>query len=302
MMVVGWLATAPAHVDGGLMPIYMDRHYIEGATAHAVALAHTADRAVQQRFGVTFRTYWFDEPRGTAFCLVDAPDPATMTQAHREAHGLVPNEIIEVDPTVVEAFLGRVSDPVPPDAATLATTIDAAFRVVMFTDLKDSTLMTSQMGDTRALHLLHVSNVLTRTALRTYRGREVKHTGDGIMASFASVEDAVRCAAAVQEAFAEHNVRAPDDELLLRIGLHAGEPIEEHGDLFGAVVQLASRLCAAAAPTEILVSQVVKDLSASPHLAFDDRGELELKGVPTRVRAFSLRWRGPDDRPPAHGA
>jgi class 3 adenylate cyclase len=272
------------------MPIFMDRHYIEGATAHAVAQAHTTDLAVQARFGVTFLTYWFDEPRGTAFCLVDAPDAATIREAHLEAHGLVPHEIIPVDPAVVKAFLGRVSDPVPVpmDAQVLATTIDSAFRAVMFTDLKDSTLMTSRLGDTRALHLLHVSNALTRTALRERGGREVKHTGDGIMASFVSVPDAVLCAVAVQEAFAEHNRQRPADELLLRIGLHAGEPVEEDGDLFGAAVQLASRLCMAAGPTEIWVSETIRDLSVPLELAFEDRGDVALRGFPAAVRVFSV--------------
>jgi Protein of unknown function (DUF4242) len=176
------------------MPFYMDRHYVEGATAHAVAVAHTATLASQDRYRVRFLTYWFDDVRSTAFCLVDSPDKETVRQAHYEWHGIVLHEIIEVDPAVVEAFLGRVADPTPADPLHLENAIDAAFRAIMFTDLKDSTLMTSTLGDARALHLLHVSNVLTRNALRTYRGREIKHTGDGVMASFASVSDAVTCA------------------------------------------------------------------------------------------------------------
>lgn len=274
------------------MPIFMDRHYMEGATAHAVAQAHTKDLTVQARFGVTFLTYWFDESRGTAFCLVDAPDAATIQRTHLEAHGLVPHEIVPVDPAVVEAFLGRVSDPVaaPAGAEALAATVDAAFRAVMFTDLKDSTLMTSRLGDAPALRLLHVSDALTRNALREHSGRQVKHTGDGIMASFPSVPDAVRCAVAVQTAFAAHNRRRPAEELLLRIGVHAGEPVEEHGDLFGSVVQLAARLCMAARPTEIWVSATIRDLCASQGLVFEDRGDVALKGFPAAVRVFSVLW------------
>lgn len=87
------------------MPFYMDRHYVEGATAHAVAVAHTATLAGQDRYRVRFMTYWFDEVRSTAFCLVDSPDKETVRQAHYEWHGIVLHEIIEVDPAVVEAFL-----------------------------------------------------------------------------------------------------------------------------------------------------------------------------------------------------
>lgn len=272
------------------MPIYMDRHFVEGATAQALANAHTTDLQVQSRYGVRFLTYWFDEARSTAFCLVDSPDPAAIRHAHQEAHGQVPHEIIAVDPSVVEAFLGRVSDPIPQTADAPESGIDEAFRAVLFTDLKDSTLMTSTYGDARALHLLHVSNVLTRKALDEHQGREVKHTGDGIMASFVSVHDAVGCTVAIQQAFAEHRHRAPEDDLHTRIGLHAGEPIEEHGDLFGTVVQLAARLCAAAGPGEILVSETIQTTCHDPDVTFEDRGRVNLKGFLASTRVFAVDW------------
>ena len=157
----------------------------------------------------------------------------------------VPHEIVEVDPTIVEAFLGRVKDPTPVDTTqSMADLIDGAFRAIMFTDLEGSTHMTTTFGDSHALHLLHVHNALTRNALRANGGQEVKHTGDGIMASFADVTQAVVCAVSIQQAFAAHNLHDPDEEMHLRIGISAGEPIEEHGDFFGNTVQLAARLCA----------------------------------------------------------
>lgn len=272
------------------MPIYMDRHYIEGATAHAVANAHTADLAVQDKYGVKFMTYWFDEERSTAFCLIDSPDKETIRHAHNEAHGLVPHEILEVDPSVVEAFLGRVKDPTPLNPETFETQIDSAFRAIMFTDLKDSTWMTSTLGDVKALHILHVSNVLTRTAIRAHEGREVKHTGDGIMASFKSVSDAVHSAVAIQRAFAKHNQSHPGEELFLRIGLNAGEPIEEQGDLFGNAVQLAARLCAFAQPGQILASQLIHDLSTQLPFSFTDEGVFRPKGFDDEVRIYSIPW------------
>lgn len=272
------------------MPIYMDRHYIEGATAHAVANAHDADLAVQAKYGVRFLTYWFDEERSTAFCLVSSPDEDTIRRVHGEAHGLVPNEIMEVDPALVEAFLGRVRDPTPVDPRSPESGIDPAFRVIMFTDLKDSALITASRGDARALHLLHVNNALTRNALRAHRGREIKHTGDGVMASFASVADAVHAAQAVQASFADHNRHHPEDALHLRIGLAAGEPIEEHGDLFGHAVQLAARLCALAEPGQILTSAQVCDLTHDLDVECVDGGWVPLKGFEEEVHVFSVPW------------
>ena len=93
------------------MPIYMDRHDLRGLKADDVAEAHRRDVDIQDRHGVKYMAYWFDENNGAAFCLVHAPDPATAERVHREAHGQIPNAIIPVDVAAVEAFLGRISDP-----------------------------------------------------------------------------------------------------------------------------------------------------------------------------------------------
>lgn len=194
---------------------------------------------------------------------------------------------------MVEAFLGRVKDPTPVDISPRKAgevPIDAAFRAIMFTDLKDSTLMTTMFGDTKALHLLHIHNALTRNALRDHRGREVKHTGDGIMASFASVADAVECAIVIQKAFAAHNQADPDAAMYLRIGLSAGEPIEEHGDFFGKTVQLAARICAHAEPGRILVEQIARDQYQGKELSFSDVDEITPKGFDRAIRVYEVQW------------
>jgi len=273
------------------MPVFMDRHYVEGATRHAVADAHQKDLALQDKYNVKFLTYWFDEMRCTAFCLIEAPNRDTIERAHDEAHGLVPNEIIEVDPAVVEAFLGRIKDPpATSPGKSEGTRVDPGFRAIMFTDLKDSTRMTTLYGDAKALHLLHVHNALTRNSLNAHRGREIKHTGDGIMASFASVPDAVESAIAIQKAFAAYNQEHAEAPLYLRIGMSAGEPIEEHGDLFGKAVQLAARLCAHAEPAQILIDQVVLDQWSGKQLPFADLGEVTPKGFAYAVRVYEVQW------------
>ena len=268
------------------MPIYMDRHYIEGASHHAIADAHEKDLKTQGKYGVKFLTYWFDEEKSTAFCLVEAPDKTSIQTAHNEAHGDVPHEIIEVDPGVVEAFLGRIDDP-PPEPSRDEGKMDSAFRAIMFTDLKDSTLMTSKYGDNKALHLLNVHNVITRNALRQYLGNEVKHTGDGIMASFISPEDAVKCAVEIQLNFAEHNRTSSDEDLFVRIGISAGEPIEDHGDLFGSAVQLAARLCGYAEPEQIVVSETIYE-NYKGEESLIDLGTLSLKGFSRPVPAYKV--------------
>ena len=272
------------------MPVFMDRHYVEGATRHAVADAHQKDLAIQDKYDVKFLTYWFDDMRCTAFCLVEAPNRETIERAHNEAHGLVPNEVLEVDPAVVEAFLGRIKDPPAPPTKTDGVSIDAGFRAIMFTDLKDSTRMTLLYGDAKALHLMHVHNALIRNALNSSRGREVKHTGDGIMASFLSVSDAVECAIAIQKAFAAYNQEHGETPLYVRIGLSAGEPIEEHGDLFGKSVQLAARLCSHAEPGRIVIDQIVLDQWSGKQLPVSDLGEVTPKGFDHAVSVYEVEW------------
>lgn len=81
------------------MPLYMDVHQKlpEGATAADVAEAHEADMAIQERYGVTYRNYWVDDKAGKVFCLVEAPSASAAAEVHREAHGLVADEIFEVE-------------------------------------------------------------------------------------------------------------------------------------------------------------------------------------------------------------
>ena len=269
------------------MPIYMDRHQVEGVTRQQVADEHIADLKVQDKYDVNFMTYWFDDERGEVFCLVDAPNMSAVRKAHDEAHGNVYNEIIEVDPDLVKAFLGRLEDPSP---ASGEVSVDSAFRAIMFTDLEGSTQMISALGDDKSMELLRLHNALTRDALRAHSGREIKHTGDGFMTSFTSAVSAVECAIDIQKTMARHNEENPTAEMNLRIGINAGEPVHNDKQLYGASVNLAARLCAHAEPASILVAQVVRDISLGKKIPFLDQGEFEPKGFDRPMPLFEVAW------------
>ncbi len=276
------------------MPLYMDRHNIEGVTPQAVAEAHEKDLAVQDKHGVKYISYWCDQSRGCVFCLVDAPNKEAAVHVHREAHGLLPNEIIEVDPNTVKAFLGNIEEPPPVMSIAPLTTeqaqTDTAFRAILFTDLHGSTSLTSDLGDAKAMELLRTHNSIVRERLKKHSGREVKHTGDGFMVCFASVHHAVECAIGILRSFDSHNQANPDTAMQLRIGLSAGEPVEEDKDLFGATVQLAARLCACAQPQQIMVASVVHELCLGKKLPFKNQGTRELKGFAAPVQVYELEW------------
>ena len=165
-----------------------------------------------------------------------------------------------------------------------------ALRYIMFTDLVDSTATTSRLGDAGAMHLLRIHNALTRSALREHQGSEVKHTGDGFMVSFADPDRALGCAIAIQRAFAAHRADHPEDAMHLRIGISAGEPVSEDGDLFGSTVQLAARLCAHADSDDILIADTVYE--SCPHGAYriDAAGRISPKGFDGEMPVYRLQW------------
>lgn len=269
------------------MPIFLDRHDLKGLTAADIAEAHRKDLEVQGQYGVRFLTYWFDDRRGTAFCLIDAPDIETAMRVHDEAHGEIARDVIEVDLSAVEAFLGRVSDPEPGRIA--GGNVDPALRAIMFTDIVESTAMTERLGDARAVEMVRAHDAMVRRALRDKGGREVKHTGDGIMAAFDDATDAVDAARAILMAFEAFNL-ASREKLRVRIGLDAGEPVADHNDLFGATVQMAARLCQSAEPDTIVVSGTITGLVA-PRFSFVDLGSRSVKGFTHPVEAFAVNWR-----------
>jgi class 3 adenylate cyclase len=277
------------------MPLYMDIHELpEGTTVDDVAKAHVADLEAQEKYGVQYLKYWVNESCGKVFCLVDAPNPEAANCCHREAHGLVAQKIIELQPELADGFLGRDIQTDAAGAVLLpggaADERDPGIRTILFTDIVESTTLTQTLGDEAALALFDVHNTVVRNALTDQGGREVKHTGDGIMASFVSAAAAVKCAAQIQRDLAKHANNQRDRPLKVRIGAAAGEPVEQHHDLFGCTVQLAARLCSHASPEQILVSNVIAELCLGKGFSFQDVGEVVLKGFDRPVRAHAVAW------------
>ena len=190
----------------------------------------------------------------------------------------------------ISGFLG--DDEAPADEVEADAT---TFRTILFPDIESSSALRQRLGDARAQELVRVHNSIVRDALKDHQGREVKHTGDGIMASFSSAAEALQAAIVMQRGVAGHAEEHPDSPLAVYIGLNAGEPIAEEqpdgrGDLFGTSVDLASRICGHAEPGQIVVSNVVRELAAGKEFLFADLGETELRGFEDPVRLYEVRW------------
>lgn len=203
---------------------------------------------------------------------------------HREAHGLVGSKVIEVDRATVEAFLGQLDRPV-----TGEPFVATAFRAVLFTDLVGATELTRRLGDAGAMRLIRAHDTIVNDAIRSGGGQRVKHTGDGVMASFTSVSRAVETAIAIQRAIAARNAEAevPFD---IRVAISAGEPVTEDDDLFGAAVQLAARVCSACEGGCVLVSSAVRELCLGKGIQFEDKGHVELKRFDEPVHVYAVLW------------
>jgi class 3 adenylate cyclase len=158
---------------------------------------------------------------------------------------------------------------------------DRMLATVLFTDICESTQRAAEMGDRGWRFLLERHDALFRQALERHRGREVKRTGDGFLATFDGPARAIRCAASITEAMGSLGLQ-------VRAGLHTGELEVMDGDLSGLAVHIASRVMSAAGPNEVLVSGTVKDLVVGSGIDFEDRGERELRGVPGEWRLYAV--------------
>ncbi len=241
------------------MPIFMDRHFVPQASAKAVAEAHREDLAIENLFGCKCMTYWIDEDRGNVFCLIEAPDKGAVVNMHKQAHGLVPHEIIEVSAELVNAFLGRIHDPEmadqePTDALKVFS--DPAFRAILIVETLDYVLLQHKAGKERAGEIYRQYNSIVHQQIRSHKGLNIELGSISIAGSFASIAEATSCAKTIQQ---ELNSLA--DELELRLGLHAGFPVKDHAELFGNTIRLSKYLCRTGVKNQLSVSSTVYDFS-----------------------------------------
>lgn len=162
---------------------------------------------------------------------------------------------------------------------------------VLFTDIAGSTAMTQALGDAGAQEVVRAHNRVVREALTQFRGREVKHTGDGIMASFEQASDSVEAAIMMQKGSTAHTQNNPNLPLFLKIGINSGEPIQEDNDLFGSTVQMSARIVDKAQKGEIFVSEVVKGICTGKSYRFVSRGGYEMKGFDGPITLWEVDWK-----------
>lgn len=258
----------------------MDRHDVPGATPEDAANAHTADLEVAKHYDVQFISYWLDEEKGAVFCFAKAPTRDVISEIHAKSHGLIPNKIIDVSQDDVFKFLGSVTEPKKADEIT------SPLRTVLFTDLVSSTEMLDSIGETAFLEIIRAHDGVVRESLYRHSGREVKHTGDGIMASFTDALNAVNASVDMTAAFADLEPHH-GYQLKVRVGLASGRPVDHNDDIYGETVVLASRLCDAANPQQVLAAESVKSHAGRSEV-FAGPSMRRLKGFAEPVAVYEV--------------
>ena len=241
------------------MPIFMDRHDIpEEITAAHVAQMHREDLKIEHLYGCKGMTYWCDEKRRTAFCLIAAPNRKAIQDMHNHAHGDVPHRIIEVESAIVESFLGRIEDPEKSKKTELNIINDPAFRTLMVIGVNQASF--KGIGSDQLKKDSQDSIDTIQLLVQRFLGRVVRQRADELLVSFNSVSAAVHCAQAVHTKI--NNSPQSKNRLLLRIGLHAGVPVTDKDGIFEETIKKAEHFSDMGSG-KIVVSSEVKELYES---------------------------------------
>jgi AraC-like DNA-binding protein len=241
----------------------MDRHDIpEAITAEHVAQMHREDLKIEHLYGCKGMTYWCDEKRRTAFCLIQAPNMKAIEAMHDHAHGDVPHRIIEVESAIVESFLGRIEDPEKSQKTELNIINDPAFRTIMIIKLHKSPSFTST--SIKLNTFITNANGYIINAIEKFLGRIVQQKSDYFLGSFTSVTNAVLCAKQIQSLL-QNSLKGFEDDLTFHIGLNAGVPVTDKEKIFEDTIRLAERLCYVIRKPIVMTSEV-KELYESENL------------------------------------
>jgi len=235
----------------------MDFHDLpNGVTAEHVAEMHQADLKIEHKYNCRGITYWCDELRQTAFCLIEAPNEQAIIDLHQKAHGGVPQRIIEVNDTIVESFLGRIKDPEKSQNTKLNIINDPAFRTLMVVKIKKNRLRKEGYKTLNAAirgYNTSITNIISKQ-----KGRIVKEKANTYLMSFESVTNAIKSALEIQDIY--NCVITPD--LQFQIGISAGVPVTNKESIFEDTIKKATCI-SLLAKEKITVSKEVKDLYES---------------------------------------
>lgn len=227
----------------------MDRHDIpKEITAEHVAKMHQEDLKVEHLYGCRGITYWCDDKKHHAFCLIEAPNKEALQRMHNHAHGEYPHSIIEVDENIVASFLGRIEDPNSNENKEINVIDDSAFRAIMLIETNNF------LNRAEAKQLSIFTQKFHRSVLNTmkkFNGSIVRQDDCTYLISFESVSDAVFVALKIQSIIKFVTPKFNTEHRILNIAIGCGTPVTTKDGFFEEVIALTTRMC------EVVKSQIV---------------------------------------------
>ncbi len=271
---------APSRADDKAFVAWMSRYLRLSASPKAAAALNTGSTHIDV-------TGLLAEIQAPTLCIYRVDDPDVNIEEGRYIASKIPNaKLVELpgedhffwagDP---EALLQEIEEFVTGHRGSAEP--DRAIATVLFTDIVGSTSLAASRGDQAWRDLLHRHDETVRDELARWRGHAVKSTGDGVLATFDSPTQAIRCAGALSVAVEPLGIE-------IRCGIHTGEIGIVGDDIAGLAVHIAARVSSMAGPSEVLVSRTVRDLVAGTDFTFESRGAHTLKGVPDKWEIFAV--------------
>lgn len=243
------------------MPLFMDYHKGLSVSIDDVKNAHLADEAVQSKYGVVYHQFWVNEQDGTVFCLMEGPDKEACAAVHREAHGNVACSIVEVAVGFYKVLMGNSHLIEGGHVKNHDGSADAGVRSILLVYIQGITTV-ERSSDYRKLNAPLPAKELALSIVTEFNGREVTWLhDDSLVCVFDSTQQALKCAIQLQQNLLNHKTTAENDgwNIVFKMGLAAGQPLTERGELFSDTITLARRLCSVANPNEIILSSTIQD-------------------------------------------
>lgn len=244
------------------MPLYMDIHFVGEVSVEDTRKAHLADLAVQEKYGVTYHQYWFNEEAGTVYCLMEGPDKESCAATHFEANGFSACQIVEVEGGMYDLFMGENRQLDHGLVRKENGEIDAGNRYILTLDIIAKTQNSGPI-DFKQLKLPKVPKDKALQIIYQNDGKEIKKEGfDSIVAVFETPEKVLKCAHQIQKDFIKNHsdLDSENGAIAFNMGISAGQPVTETEGFFERAIQLSKRLCMIAGNKEITTSRLFEEL------------------------------------------
>lgn len=243
------------------MPLYMDIHNVGKITLEDTRKAHLADLSVQEKYGVTYHQYWFNEEANTVYCLMEGPDKESCAATHREANGLSACQIVEVEGGMYDIFMGKNQKLDHGLVRHESGEIDTGYRYIFTLNI----IANTNLSDSINFDQLKLPKIPKRKALQIineYNGNDVSsEVFDCIVAVFQDAKSALKCAHEIQQEFLKYRFDKSVDriDITFNMGISIGQPLTEKEGFFEKAIQTSQRLCLVAGDKEIIASRLFEE-------------------------------------------